>query len=437
MCHGCPRILWETVYIGGFHHHDHLEEEVKEVEGMSQLSDAITERAEVQRSGAGTVYELMKDQLSTDRQQQEFAAALGGTMAPERFIRVALTELRRNPKLLTATRESLLGALMVSAQLGLEPGGPLGHLYLVPYRNQIQLIPGYKGLIALAAREGIAIDAHAVHRGDSFEYAYGLRPRLEHIPADDADELTHVWAIARAGGHRWMRVLTKKEVEQYRRRSMAADTGPWVTDYEAMAIKTAIRRLFSVVPVQAGSRFAEAVNMEDGIPAPAPRPVIDVPLPAIEEEPEEETTEEGEQEAEETEPIAEPLLFDESAEDAPQASEPVDGGDPMEEPFEATEATVEANEDPYKTAWDELADLLAKAWRNNTPTEEIRRRIRRLFELMAEVGIPRWAEGALAAALSKRDLPTDLDALDRWQLQMFAAPTWEFAKEAISATDEP
>ena len=58
--------------------------------------------------------------------------ALPSHLDPNRLARIVTTEIRRNPKLLKCKKESLLGALMLSAQLGLEPG-PLGHCYYVPY----------------------------------------------------------------------------------------------------------------------------------------------------------------------------------------------------------------------------------------------------------------------------------------------------------------
>ena len=67
----------------------------------------------------------------------EIAKALPSHLKPERLARIVTTEIRRNPKLMQCTRESLLGALMLSAQLGLEPG-PLGHVYYIPYNNKKQ-----------------------------------------------------------------------------------------------------------------------------------------------------------------------------------------------------------------------------------------------------------------------------------------------------------
>jgi len=79
--------------------------------------------------------------------------ALPSQLDPNRLARIVTTEIRRNPKLLKCKKESLLGALMLSAQLGLEPG-PLGHCYYVPYKDECQFIIGYKGMIDLARRSG-------------------------------------------------------------------------------------------------------------------------------------------------------------------------------------------------------------------------------------------------------------------------------------------
>ncbi len=250
---------------------------------MSDLADRVSESTEALATRQPTVYELTAATLESDRQRTEFTKALAGALPTDQFLRIALTELRNKPKLLTADRGSLLGALMVVAQLGLEPGGPLGHAYLIPYRTQVQLIIGYKGYIALASREGIAIDAHGVHANDRFTYGYGLNPVLEHVPADPPrGPLTHVWAIARQAGHVWYRVLPVAEVEEYRARSAAVQSGketPWDSDYEAMAIKTVIRRLVALLPLAAGSKLADAAlvvearEWEPITPAPA------VPLP--------------------------------------------------------------------------------------------------------------------------------------------------------------
>ncbi|AXB41273.1 recombinase RecT [Amycolatopsis albispora] len=188
-----------------------------------------------------------------ERQKPEIARALHGTaLNPERFTRVALTVIKQNNDLMRCRPESLLGALMTSAQLGLEPG-PLGEAYLVPYGDQVTFIPGYRGLIKLAWNSGQLrnISARVVHEADEFEYSYGLHPDLVHRPArGDRGGITDVYAAATlVDGGAEFEVLDVGSVESIRGRSRAGKKGPWVTDWEAMARKTAVRQLAKWLPM--------------------------------------------------------------------------------------------------------------------------------------------------------------------------------------------
>ena len=68
-----------------------------------------------------------------EKSAKELARALPNHMSPERLGRIALTCVRLNPELAKCTPQSFLGALFVSAQLGLEPVAGLA--YLLPFRN--------------------------------------------------------------------------------------------------------------------------------------------------------------------------------------------------------------------------------------------------------------------------------------------------------------
>ena len=89
-------------------------------------------------------------QVLSDQFKKQLALAVPKHLSPDRMARIAATELRKTPALLNTTPASFLGAVMQSAQLGLEPGSALGQAYLVPYGNQCQLILGYRGMIDLA-----------------------------------------------------------------------------------------------------------------------------------------------------------------------------------------------------------------------------------------------------------------------------------------------
>ncbi|KRT94819.1 recombination protein RecT [Bacillus glycinifermentans] len=196
----------------------------------------------------------------------ELQKALPEHITPERITRIALTTIRTNPALQECSPASLLGAVMQSAQLGLEPG-LIGHCYFVPFNRKIkgkngapdqwvkdvQFIIGYKGMIDLARRSGHieSIYAHTVHEADEFVYELGLHPKLIHKPATGhRGEMTHVYAVAhfKDGGYQF-EVFSKQDVENVRKRSKSKDNGPWQTDYEEMAKKTVIRRMWKYLPI--------------------------------------------------------------------------------------------------------------------------------------------------------------------------------------------
>lgn len=195
-------------------------------------------------------------------------------LTPERLIKVVLGAASRTPAILECSPLSIVKAVLQAAELGLEPGSSLGEFWLVPFYNsktgqkEAQGIPGYRGLIALARRSGeIAnISASAVYAGDHFEVELGLEPKLIHRPNYDQDrenpsDLRFVYAVARfKDGSYQFEVLSRKQIDALRRRSKAADGGPWVSDYEEMAKKTAIRRLSKYLPLSV--EMARALDLQ-------------------------------------------------------------------------------------------------------------------------------------------------------------------------------
>jgi recombination protein RecT len=232
-----------------------------------------------------------------DAQKVQIARALPKHLDADKFARIVLTEVNRTPKLAECTAPSLLGAVMLAAQLGLEPG-PLGHCYLVPYKNkgvpEVQFQLGYKGIIDLARRSGdlVSIVGRAVRPGDHFEFEYGLDEKLVHRPAGDNEDATptHFYAVAKFkdGGHAFV-VLTRGQVEGYRLRSQSQKkgvppSGAWGTDYEAMAIKTAVRRLAPFLPLTIEA--ARGVEADDQVVHFTGDGVGDITVERLEEHPE-------------------------------------------------------------------------------------------------------------------------------------------------------
>lgn len=200
-------------------------------------------------------------------------AVIGNNLSPQRLYQMYVSTINREPQLASCSVESVLSCFMKCAALGLEPSNVdgLGRVYILPYGNknmrtgqkEATLIIGYKGMIDLARRSGQIrdISARAVHEGDEFSYRYGLNEDLVHVPCAKPGKLTHVYMIAnfKDGGH-YMKVMNADEIEAaaHRSPSYGKSMSPWKSDYEAMAMKTVIRRAFPYLPVSVEAQNAAA-----------------------------------------------------------------------------------------------------------------------------------------------------------------------------------
>lgn len=193
----------------------------------------------------------------------DLARALPKHMTGERMARIVVTAIRMTPKLAECTPASFIGCVLSCAVLGLEPNTPLGHAYLIPRMNNKTKPPrmectlqlGYMGMIELGGRSGTNLFAYAVRDGDDFRYELGLNPDIHHVPSEAADRemkpVTHAYCVSvTPDGRRAFTVLNKVQIEARRNRSATANEGPWVTDYEAMCLKTAVRAHFKWIPKQ-------------------------------------------------------------------------------------------------------------------------------------------------------------------------------------------
>lgn len=183
---------------------------------MASATEALKEKVGLTKKKPGffDLLETMKPQI---------AMALPRHLTPDRMIRIAFTCCRLNPKLLDCTPESLIAAVMIASQLGLEPG-VIGQAFLVPFRQGkdkfgCQLIPGWMGYLDLVSRSGKATAwTGAVYRGDQFDWALGDKPYLIHKPCGDETTLTHVYAVARSANSQWpiLDVWTIEKVWKHR-----------------------------------------------------------------------------------------------------------------------------------------------------------------------------------------------------------------------------
>lgn len=211
---------------------------------------------------------------------EQIKAALPATITPERMVRIALTALTKDDKLGQTTPESFMGALLTSAQLGLECNTPLGQAYLIPFWNskkqrlETQFQLGYQGLIDLCYRTGQykKIVARIVYKGDDFDYSYGLEERLIHRPKGESEDAQYVYALYELkNGASAFEVMSWKAIEAHAKKySQSVQKGymsPWSTDPESMAKKTVLKKVLKYAPkaVESAELIAEAVNGDSAI----------------------------------------------------------------------------------------------------------------------------------------------------------------------------
>ena len=218
---------------------------------MSELATATASRAVEQKKNP-TLRDLVQ------AQQPAIEAQLAGTINSGAFVRAALSTISSSEQLMLADPKTVLGGIMLAAQLKLEIGPALGHFYLTPRKEkgkQICLpIIGYKGYIELAYRSNRIekIETFVVREGDKFDHgANSERGRFFDWNPADYDE-TRAWtgvvgvAKIKGGGTIWA-YLPKEKV--LARRPHYWESTPWKTEEVQMARKTIIREMSPYLPM--------------------------------------------------------------------------------------------------------------------------------------------------------------------------------------------
>lgn len=231
---------------------------------MSALSQAAAQKA-VERNTQPTIRDLIQ------AQQPAIEAQLAGTLNSGAFVRAAISTIMRDEKLQQADPRTLLGSIMLAAQLKLEIGPALGYFYLTPRKEKGQFvclpIVGYTGLIELAYRSGRVekIETFLVRDGDKFDHgANSERGRFfDWVPADYDETRPWVGVVAMAkirnAGTVWA-YLPKDKV--LARRPHYWDKGtPWQTNEEEMARKTGVRALAPYLPKS--TELAKAIEADE------------------------------------------------------------------------------------------------------------------------------------------------------------------------------
>lgn len=255
---------------------------------MSDLQSRVRQRREQSSGGGqnraqrpGTQVSPVDEKVSNARSmfmrmKDEFATALPKHVGTDRFLRMAVTCMRKNPQLLDCDPPSVIAALMEAARLGLEPGTK--QAAIVPFGKQATFIAQWQGLVELMYRSGqvTSVTAEFIYEADEWEYTVGDGGTFWHRPnilAADRGKILLAYAFAeiKGGGRSRVIILSRREAEEirdefsknYQRAEKNRRGNPqqfaehpewgkfnstWHTHFDAMWRKSCVRRLADWVP---------------------------------------------------------------------------------------------------------------------------------------------------------------------------------------------
>jgi recombination protein RecT len=218
--------------------------------------------------GTGKAVRLIDEwRDSVHKMEGQFKMALPAHIPLERFVRVVMTALQNNPKLMACSKQSVFNAAVRCAQDGLLPDGR--EAAIVPFgeeddgqgggRSRADLagyMPMVYGIRKKIRNSGEIKDlhAHAVYEGDDFAYELGDEPYIKHKPKPGGRtrQITHVYSIAVFNDGTLSRdVMPIEEVEDIRKKFSRSRKGPWSVkeSYSEMAIKTVVKHHAKSLPM--------------------------------------------------------------------------------------------------------------------------------------------------------------------------------------------
>lgn len=172
--------------------------------------------------------------------QQRFEKMLGKKSAG--FLSSLLTLTNNNRLLATANPKTILAAAATAASLDLPINPSLGKAWIVPYKGSASFQIGYKGVIELAMRTGKMkhIIMTPVYEGEIRDWN---RFTEAYTPGEKvSDNVVGYFArFETVNGFSKTAYWTKEEVTAHAKRfSKAFNSGPWQSDFDAMACKTVL-----------------------------------------------------------------------------------------------------------------------------------------------------------------------------------------------------
>ena len=182
-----------------------------------------------------------------------------------RWIRTAKTYVKRNPKLLNCTDDSLWAGLMESARVGLVPDGY--ESALIPYGRECSFLPMVHGITKKIYQHirDVVLIADVVRKDDEFkkwtdDAGVHILHRINHHKIDSP--VIGAFAMLTCKRGRFAEYVPEKDIENARKKG-AKGSPAWRDWYDEMAKKVAIKRMAKRLPWKEAQAINDLIRDEE------------------------------------------------------------------------------------------------------------------------------------------------------------------------------
>lgn len=190
----------------------------------------------------------VKNFFAQDGVKKKFDELLGKRSSA--FITSVLQIVSSNSMLQNADPVSIYNAACLAATLDLPISNQLGFAYIVPYGKQAQFQLGYRGYIQLAQRSGQyqTIGAAAIHQGQLVRQNPLTGFEFDFEKPNDGPVVGYAAYFRLLNGFEKTLYMSLDDMKKHGLRfsqTYKRNSGLWVDDFDAMAIKTVLKLLLS------------------------------------------------------------------------------------------------------------------------------------------------------------------------------------------------
>ncbi len=264
--------------------------------------------------------------LQSDAVKKNIVSVIGKEES-QRFISSVVSAVQTNPQLAECTNSSILSAALIGHSLKLPQSPQLQMFYLVPFNNKKKDAKGnettvkeavfqlsYRGYLQLAMRSGQYKHIHAcdIREGELKSFnpiseEYVFEAITDFVKRNKAPVVGYYAYFEMNNGYRKELYWSKEQMEAHAKRYSQSyrkgwSSSFWVSDFDAMALKTMIRQLVSKwgimsVDMETAYQNDMAVQDENGNPvyidnvADEPEKAVDVMADVVDSKAEEVTNE--------------------------------------------------------------------------------------------------------------------------------------------------